>query len=132
MAGVGLRYRHFMAMTDLEGAVRRLRAEPDVVGDAVRWALVTELLQAVAATIRFVVLNPQTWVAGRFTEDERDTLRTVVDRIENATARDLLLSCPLCGAHTCDPGCALESVRALAQARPGLADATPTTEADRT
>lgn len=121
-----------MAMTDLEGAARRLRAEPVVAGDAVRWAVVAEVLQVVAATLRFVILNPLTWVSSRYSEDERDTLRMVVERIENATARDLLLSCPLCGCHTCDPGCALESVRALAEARPELADATPTTEADRT
>lgn len=109
-----------------------MQADPLVAGDAVRWAIVTELLETVAATIRFIILNPQTWVAGRYTEPERDMLRAVVERLETATARDLLLSCPLCGTHTCEPGCALESVRALAEARPELADATPTTEADRT
>jgi hypothetical protein len=99
-----------MAMT-----VRTVTVSPHVVGDAVRTAMMSELVQAVAQTLRFVLLNPQTWVQGRFTEPERDMLRMVVERLETATPGDLAVQCPLCGCHSCDEGCALAPVRELAQ-----------------
>ena len=120
-----------MAMTDLRTAVARVVTDPRVVGDAVRYAVAAELLQAVAATLRFLILNPQTWVSQRYTEPERDMLRAVVERVEQAGMADLVRSCPLCGCHSCDDGCPLESVRALAQAHTELGDATPDTEANR-
>lgn len=120
-----------MAMTDLSRAAARAATDPRVAGDAVRYAIVAELLHAVAATLRFIILNPATWVSQRYTEPERDTLRAVAERLESATIRDLLLQCPLCGVHSCEDGCPLETVRALAEAHAELADATPDTEATR-
>lgn len=111
MAGVGFRYRHYMAMT-----VRTVTVTPHVVGDAVRATITAELLRTVAQTIRFVVLNPQTWVEGRFTEVERDMLRGVVERVETCTPGDLALQCPLCGGHSCEEDCALAAVRELTHA----------------
>lgn len=121
-----------MAMTDLPGTTSRLRSNPRIAGDAVRLAIVTELLEIVAATLRFVLLNPGAWVSQRYTEPERDMVRGVVERLETAGVRDLLLACPLCGCHSCDGGCPLATVRALAEAHVELVDATPTTEVDRT
>lgn len=115
-----------MAMT-----ARTVTLPVAVVGDAVRAAMMTELLHTVAATIRFMVLNPMTWPSQRYTEEERDMLRATVERIECCTPAELVDHCPLCRGFTCHPGCALESVRAVAEAQIELADATPTTEANR-
>lgn len=107
---MGFRYRHSMAMT-----ARTVTVSPAVAGDAVRTVMMMELVQTVAQTLRFVVLNPQTWVQGRFTEAERDMLRAVVERLETSTPGDMALRCPLCGCYTCDVGCALAAVRELTQ-----------------
>jgi hypothetical protein len=120
-----------MAMTDLGRAAGRLTADPRVAGDAVRYALAVELMRTVAATLRFLALNPATWVSQRYAENERDMLRGVVERLETATARDLITSCPMCGGYSCEDGCPLESVRCLAEAHAELADAKPDTEATR-
>ncbi len=103
-----------MAMTDVD----RLRQNPAAVGDALRLAVLTELLQVAAQTLRYTLLNSTTWLHGRMLPQERDDIARVVARIETATADDVRNQCPLCEGHTCDTGCALEAVRELLDTTP--------------
>lgn len=106
-----------MEMTNLGRVAGQMTSDSRVAGDAVRYAMGTELLTAVADTIRFVCLSPQTWVSQRYTEPERDMLRQAVERLDNTHVWELAVRCPLCGAASCEDGCPVARLRDLVEGR---------------
>ncbi len=78
-----------------------------------RDALASQVLTLVAATITFLVLNPQSWIHGRTTAPEQAEIYGVVQRLMRMRAQDITEQCPLCSHSECVMGCPVSIAREL-------------------
>lgn len=81
--------------------------------EELREAIATQVLQAVAATISFLMLSPYSWVHGRTTAQEQASIRDVVARMITMRAADIEERCPLCSHVQCVEGCPVEVARGI-------------------
>lgn len=72
-------------------------------------------MAVVAQTVRFLLLNPESWPSRRITSDERAGVEAVVARLIEARADQLADGpCPLCEhVGPCSQGCPVEVARAV-------------------
>lgn len=72
-------------------------------------------MAVVAQTVRFLLLNPETWLSRRITPDERVGVETAVARLIEARADQLADgACPLCEhVGPCSQGCPVEVARSV-------------------
>jgi hypothetical protein len=103
-----------MAMTgDQSPPAARVQVRID--DSRVRDAVAGHVMAIVAQTMRFLLLNPETWLSARITADERADVEQAVARLIGIRAADLTGEpCPLC-QHTaqCAQGCPVEIARTM-------------------
>ncbi len=87
-----------------------VRADPTLIAHAIA----DQVTSIVAATVRFLLLDPQSWVSGRILPDERAEVEQVVAGLLGLRAVDLAAGpCPLCQHEDCVQGCPVAAARAV-------------------
>lgn len=91
--------------------VVNVKADPSYI----RSMIAEQLMAVVAQTVRFLLLNPETWLSGRITGEERAEVEAAVARLIEARADQLADGpCPLCQHEgPCAQDCPVEVARAV-------------------